>query len=149
MSLSRACGWGGALHVITACPAISIIGILSTHPTTHKKTPRRGCMSSTEKTSRVKGGGMSIWGKYQVSTNYLLKWEWCRNVGPSETYWFDYEVSLFRAKVKITTPDIRAYFAVLMLFDYIIYEGYSALLHEVHFQKAGTGIISWKLYQQK
>ena len=36
-----------------------------------------------------------------------------------------------------------------MLFDYIIYEGYSALLHEVHFQKAGTGIISWKLYQQK
>ena len=55
----------------------------------------------------------------------------------------------FRAKVKITTPDIRAYFAVSMLFDYIIYEGYSALLHEVDFQKAGTGIISWKLYQQK
>ena len=42
-----------------------------------------------------------------------------------------------------------------MLFDYmmyiikITYEGYSTLSHEVHFQKAGTGIISWKLYQQK
>ena len=115
---------------------------------TQKNTPAR-LHEFYRKNVQGKGGGMSIWGKYQVSTNYLLKWEWCRNVGPSETYWCDYEVSLFIAKVKITTPDIRAYFAVSMLFDYVIYEGYSALLHEVHFQKAGTGIISWKLYQQK